>query len=121
MMFLMSKAQRVICNAVALIALLGIVVPITWLVFDRDSPTVLTSGVTVPSTVILGQNYRLKWQYKPTKRVCDGLVTWVVWPGPIGSCTLKFSRVPAWKAVFSASCPASLGRKIPPMASSPGA
>jgi hypothetical protein len=76
-MFLMSHFQRVLGNAVALLALLGIIIPTTWLAFDRDPPVVLLSGEAIPSTVLKGGAYKLKWVPKHTGRACPGMVNWV--------------------------------------------
>src|ERR1017187_10151981 len=76
--FYLVRSNRVLCNIIAGLVLLGIVIPLTWMVSDRDPPSILISGVTIPAAVAVGQDYRLKWQYKPTYKVCDGEVTWIL-------------------------------------------
>ena len=76
-MFFMSKFQRTLGNIVALLALLGIIVPTTWLALDRDPPIVLLFGEAIPSIVLKGGEYRLRWIPKHTGRACPGTVSWV--------------------------------------------
>ena len=72
------RTNRRIFNAVAIAVLFGVVVPLAWLVSDRSSPLILTSGEAVPSAVTVGGTFTLKWKYEPSDRACDGTVTWII-------------------------------------------
>ena len=96
-MFYSIRLNRVAFNVLAIFVLLGIIVPVTWLSADRNSPLVLISGVAIPSAVTVGGTFRLKWNYKTTDRACDGIVSWVIidsehtrWTKPSASSELSY-------------------------------
>src|ERR1035437_3307158 len=77
-MFHTIRSNRILCNVIAAVVLLVIIIPGTWLVTDREPPLVLISGVAIPSAVVVGGTYRLKWTFKPANRACGGAVSWVL-------------------------------------------
>jgi hypothetical protein len=76
--FHLILSNRIACNVIAIAILLGIIVPVTWLAADRDSPLVLVSGEVIPSAITVGGIFRLKWIYKPSEKACPGIVSWVI-------------------------------------------
>jgi hypothetical protein len=96
-MFHLIQSSRALCNVIAAAVLLCIIVPLTWLISDRDPPLILTSGEAVPSTVTVGGTFTLKWKYKPTEKACNGVVSWVIvdsehtrWTKPSATSALSF-------------------------------
>lgn len=65
--------RRIWCNLIAAVFSLAIIVPITYMITDRDLPVTLINGRISPSSVYTGQTVTITW-YGKISRMCEGVV-----------------------------------------------